>query len=117
MTSDEHLGVIQTNYPRIWEAYHEVSALAKQRAGLLEQVSAFTKERDILLQQQKKLQDLIAMLQQESSKQSAGSLLQQQQETTTLRLQLDDARRIAQEKEGEVDKLRAQLRHLTNCMP
>merc|ERR1712079_893229 len=98
----------------------EVSAVAKDRAGLIEQVNTFSKERAGLLQQQRRLQEQSANLQQDSSAQrlphdsarqaeSDELLARQRQAIGTLRQQLEEQRRLVQDRDCEVSQLRAQL--------
>ena len=43
VASNEQLGSIQTRFPSLWEAFREVSSVAKERAGLIERVSTLTR--------------------------------------------------------------------------
>jgi hypothetical protein len=113
--STEQLISIQTRYPSLWEAYREVSALAKERFSLLEQVNTQAKERTL------QRASIEAAQQAESKKQFEKLLAQQRQalqlnfdtETSHLRQQLDESRRTVVDREAEVDQLRAQLSELT----
>jgi hypothetical protein len=114
-TSHEQLISIQTRYPSLWEAYREVSALAKERCSLLEQVNAQAKERTL------QRASIEAAQQAESKKQFEKLLAQQRQalqlnfdtETSHLRQQLDESRRTVEDRETEVGQLRMQLSELT----
>merc|ERR1711972_1136612 len=103
-SSNDQLSFIQTCYPSLWEAYREVSALAKERADLLGKVSAFTK--DPGQQESFKPADQAA----DYKKQFERILTQQaqasQSEMGVLRQQLD-------ERDRELGQLRLRLGELT----
>jgi len=63
--SSDQLTLIQSQFPALWDAYREVSAVAKERAGLLEEVASLAKERATLVEHQRKLQEHMNGLQQE----------------------------------------------------
>jgi len=91
--STEQLLAIQSSYPSLWEAYREVSSIARERAGLIEQVGSLGRDRAALLQQ-RRLQDPGPPLPPEAAAQLA---------------ELEELRRLLQEREAELGQLRACL--------
>lgn len=120
---NDQLASIQVRYPSLWEACREVSTIAKERADLIEQVTALNKERAGWILQQRRLQEQSAAHQQDCATpaslealrhaDSEELLAQQRQAMGNLRQQLDETRRLAQEREGELGQLRLHLSELT----
>jgi len=82
--SSDQLMSIRGRFPTLWDAYREVSAVAKDRARLLEEVTSFAKERATLVEQQRRLQEHVNALRQESAEheqQRTSSEASQQAET------------------------------------
>lgn len=120
---------IKERFPQFWDLCREVSSLASER-GILDQQQRRTQEQCRYFQDQcSKLSQEREQLSKEKENQTESisrgetqkqfeKLLNQQRqalqtnfdsETSTLRNQLEDMRRTAQEREGEVAQLRAQL--------
>jgi len=123
--SNEQLGSIQTRFPSLWEAFREVSSVAKERAGLIERVSTLTRGEQggssgvvpplpaASTLPQDALPATPASLEALRHTDSEELLAQQRQVMGNLRQQLEETRRLAQEREGELGQLRAHLSELT----
>jgi len=123
--SNEQLGSIQTRFPSLWEAFREVSSVAKERAGLIERVSTLTRGEQgssngmvpplpaTPALPQDALPATPASLEALRHTDSEELLAQQRQVMGNLRQQLEETRRLAQEREGELGQLRAHLSELT----
>jgi len=100
--SNDQLSSIQGRFPHLWDAYREVSAVAKERAGLLEEAASAAKERAMLVEQKRKLQEQASTLQQECTEQRA------QQHREQHRAPIEAAQQAESKKQFE--KLLAQQR-------
>lgn len=110
--TNSQLSSIQGRFPSLWESLREVSTLANERAALLEAQRQDGEPRVSL-----------ESLQAGEAKKHVEKLLQQQRqamqlgfdaEMSALRHQLDEMRRVARDREGEVRRLQDQLRQRTS---
>ena len=128
--SYEQLGSIQTRFPSLWEAFREVSSIAKERAGLIERVSTLTRgeqgstngmvppvpaaaptvPQDALPATPASTSASLEALQHTDTEEL---LTQQRGVMASLRQQLEETRRLAQEREDEQSQLRTHLSELT----
>jgi len=123
--SNEQLGLIQTRFPSLWESYREVSSVAKERAGLIERVSTLTRGEhggssgmvpslpSAPTLPQDALSATPASLEALRHTDSEELLAQKRQVMGNLRQQLEETRRLAEEREGELGQFRAHLSELT----
>lgn len=111
--TNSQLSSIQGRFPSLWESLREVSTLANERAALLEAQRLQDGEPRVSLES----------LQAGEAKKHVEKLLQQQRqamqlgfdaEMSALRHQLDEMRRVARDREGEVRRLQDQLRQRTS---
>jgi hypothetical protein len=134
-TGKAHVAGIKDQFPNLWKAFREVSALAKERASHLEQHQRMQEQCRYLTEQNKKLaQDLAEHASKENQADGASKaeakkhfekLLKQQREalqtnfeteTKSLRHQLEDMKRAAEKKEMEVQQLRNQLQQFVSSL-
>lgn len=119
VASNDQLTSIQGRFPALWDAYREVSALAKERVRLLEDAQAQMYEFARLQQQVASQREALEASSTESKK-FEKLLAQQRQalqhsydnEMVAVRQQLEDARRAARDREGEVSELRAMVEEM-----
>jgi len=123
--SNEQLGLIQTRFPSLWESYREVSSVAKELAGLIERVSTLTRGEhggssgmvpslpSAPTLPQDALSATPASLEALRHTDSEELLAQKRQVMGNLRQQLEETRRLAEEREGELGQFRAHLSELT----
>lgn len=126
--ASEHTASIKKQFPNLWNAFREVSALAKERASHLEQQHRLKERCQYLEEQRNKLnKELSEQASKENQADPASKaeaknhfekLLKQQREalqmnfdaeTKSLRHQLEEMKSAAQTKETEVAQLRSQL--------
>jgi len=112
--SYEQLGSIQTRFPSLWEAIREVSSVAKERAALMERVSTLARgEQEGSNGTVPPLPAAPASLEALQHTDTEELLAQQRGVMASLRQQLEETRRLAQEREDEQSQLRTHLSELT----
>jgi len=111
--SYEQLGTIQTQFPNMWETIREVSAVAKERAALMERVSQLTRgEKEGSNGIVPPLPATPASLEALQHTDTEQLLAQQCRVMASLRQQLKETQCLAQEREDEQSQLRAHLSEL-----
>mmetsp|Transcript_55157 Transcript_55157/g.155201 ORF Transcript_55157/g.155201 Transcript_55157/m.155201 type:complete len:507 (-) Transcript_55157:70-1590(-) len=111
-TSNDQLVSIQGRFPALWEAYREVSAMAKERANLIEAVSTLSKEQQHHGPWPNQHAPRDTVLQAESRRQFEKLLAQQRQALQlTFANDLGILKQLLEDKDADCCELRAQLEH------